>query len=126
VNYVSPKKTVSSHRHRRWSAALLLICIWPAAPLWQKLGLEPFCIQASWPYLKIVSCSPSPDAPTTVTPRALPTPSEQGPVPIIIDDDGSPDGTVALLYFLHNPLFEVKAVTISAEGCVSVDRCMRQ
>jgi inosine-uridine nucleoside N-ribohydrolase len=90
--------------------ALLLILIWPAAPLWQKLGLEPFCIQGSWPHLKIVSCSPSPAA---ITPRPLPTPSGQGPIPIIVDDDGSPDGTIALLYFLRNPLFEVKAVTIS-------------
>jgi hypothetical protein len=48
-----------------------------------------------------------------VTPRPLPTLSGQGPVPIIVDDDGSPDGMVALLYFLRNPLFEVKAVTIS-------------
>jgi purine nucleosidase/pyrimidine-specific ribonucleoside hydrolase len=30
-----------------------------------------------------------------------------------VDDDGSPDGIVALLYFLSNPLFEVEAVTIS-------------
>jgi purine nucleosidase/pyrimidine-specific ribonucleoside hydrolase len=30
-----------------------------------------------------------------------------------MDDDGSPDGAVALLYFLRNPLFDLKAVTIS-------------
>jgi purine nucleosidase/pyrimidine-specific ribonucleoside hydrolase len=30
-----------------------------------------------------------------------------------VDDDGSPDGMIALIYFLRNPLFDVKAVTIS-------------
>jgi purine nucleosidase/pyrimidine-specific ribonucleoside hydrolase len=30
-----------------------------------------------------------------------------------VDDDGSPDGTIALLYFLSHPLFDVRAVTIS-------------
>jgi len=93
--------------------ALLLICLWPAASLWQRLGFEPFCIQGDWPHLKIVSCPPSSGTPIAVTPRPLPIPSGQGPIPIIVDDDGSPDGTIALLYFLRNPLFEVKAVTIS-------------
>ena len=93
--------------------ALLLILIWPAAPLLMRLGLEPVCIQGDWPHFKIVSCPSSPEAPMAVTPRPLPTPSGQSPIPIIVDDDGSPDGMVALLYFLRNPLFEVKAVTIS-------------
>jgi purine nucleosidase/pyrimidine-specific ribonucleoside hydrolase len=35
------------------------------------------------------------------------------PIPVIIDDDGSPDGVLALLYFLRNPLFDVQAITIS-------------
>jgi purine nucleosidase/pyrimidine-specific ribonucleoside hydrolase len=43
----------------------------------------------------------------------LSTLSTQSPIPVIVDDDGSPDGVVALLFFLSNPLFEVKAVTIS-------------
>jgi pyrimidine-specific ribonucleoside hydrolase len=93
--------------------ALLLIVIWPAAPLWQKLGFEPFCIQGSWPHLQTVSCSPRAAAPSIVTPRPLPTLSGQTPIPIIVDDDGSPDGMVALLFFLNNPKFDVRAVTIS-------------
>ena len=92
---------------------LLVILIWPAAPLWARLGLEPFCIQGEWPYLKIVSCTPREEAPSYVTPLPLPTLSGEAPIPVIVDDDGSPDGMVALLYFLRNPLFEVKAVTIS-------------
>ena len=39
--------------------------------------------------------------------------SGQARIPVIVDDDGSPDGMVALLYFLRNPLFDVRAVTIS-------------
>jgi purine nucleosidase/pyrimidine-specific ribonucleoside hydrolase len=92
--------------------ALLVILAWPAAPLWERLGAKPVCIQGSWPHLQIVSCSPA-AAPSVVAPRPLPTVGAQGPIPIIVDDDGSPDGTIALLYFLRIPLFEVKAVTVS-------------
>jgi purine nucleosidase/pyrimidine-specific ribonucleoside hydrolase len=35
------------------------------------------------------------------------------PTPLIWDDDGSRDGVIALLYFLSNPAFEVKAITVS-------------
>jgi len=35
--------------------------------------------------------------------------------PIIHDDDGTPDGTIALIYLLQNPDFDVRAITI-AEG----------
>jgi pyrimidine-specific ribonucleoside hydrolase len=91
---------------------LLVILVWPAARLWERLGFTPVCIQGSWPHLRIASCS-SLVAPSAVTPLPLPTPSAEGPIPIIVDDDGSPDGTVALLYFLRNPLFEVKIVTVS-------------
>jgi pyrimidine-specific ribonucleoside hydrolase len=92
---------------------LLVILIWPAAPLWRRLGLEPVCIQGSWPDFEIVACPEQPVESGTVTLRPLPTPSETEPIPIIVDDDGSPDGMLALLYFLRNPLFDVKAVTIS-------------
>jgi inosine-uridine nucleoside N-ribohydrolase len=73
----------------------------------------PHCGQDSWPKFKIIPCPQyaSGEAPEALLP--LPTTGEQGPVPLIVDDDGSPDGTIALLYFLRNPLFEVKAVTVS-------------
>ena len=32
---------------------------------------------------------------------------------MIVDDDGSPDGVIALLFFLRNPLYSVEAVTVS-------------
>jgi pyrimidine-specific ribonucleoside hydrolase len=91
--------------------ALLVILVWPMAPLWQKLGLEPKCIQGSWPDLQLVSC-PDQEA-VSVTPLPLPSLGADGPIPVIVDDDGSPDGMIALLYFLRNPLFDVRAVTIS-------------
>lgn len=92
---------------------LVVILVWPAAPLWERLGFTPFCIQGSWPHLEIVSCAQPTEAPLAVTPRPLATPSGQEAIPLIVDDDGSPDGMVAMLYFLRNPLFDVRAVTIS-------------
>jgi pyrimidine-specific ribonucleoside hydrolase len=35
------------------------------------------------------------------------------PIPIIVDDDGSPDGVLALLYFLAHPRYRVVAATVS-------------
>jgi pyrimidine-specific ribonucleoside hydrolase len=87
---------------------LLVTLIGPAAPLLFRLGIEPVCIQGDFPDLKFVSC-PS----TAPTPLPLQTPAGQAPVPLIFDDDGSPDGMAALLFFLSNPLYEVKAVTVS-------------
>ena len=49
----------------------------------------------------------------TVTPLALSNQNGHAPIPVIVDNDGSPDGTIALLYFLSNPLIDVWAVTIS-------------
>ena len=92
---------------------LCVILIWPAAPLWARLGFEPFCIQGSWPNIKLVPCEQTSSIPPAVTPRPLPTPSGESPIPVIFDDDGSPDGMIALLYFLRNPLFDVRAVTVS-------------
>jgi purine nucleosidase/pyrimidine-specific ribonucleoside hydrolase len=49
-------------------------------------------------------------------PYPLPTaaPTQQAePVPVIVDDDGSPDGVIALLYFLQHPQYEVKAITVT-------------
>ncbi len=92
---------------------LFVILVALAGPLWVRLGFEPICIQGSWPDFEIGPCPTETAAPSPVTPRSLPPPSEEGPIPIIVDDDGSPDGTLALLYFLRTPLFEVEAVTIS-------------
>jgi pyrimidine-specific ribonucleoside hydrolase len=93
--------------------AMLCILAVAAAPLWARLGIEPVCIQGSWPKFKIVPCpqSATGEAPEALLP--LPTSGVPGPIPLIVDDDGSPDGTIALLFFLRNPQFEVKAVTIS-------------
>ena len=89
---------------------LLFIVIVPAAPLWARLGVKPLCVQGDWPNLRIVSC---PETPSALTPLPLPSLIGQKPLPIIVDDDGSPDGTIALLFFLNNPRFNVRAVTIS-------------
>ena len=93
---------------------LLFILIGPMAPLWSRIGLEPFCIQGEWPHLQIVSCNDTASAHPTVTPLALSNQNGENPIPVIVDDDGSADGTIALLYFLSNPGFDVQAVTISS------------
>jgi|GEM_PF-976541 len=43
---------------------------------------------------------------------AVPQPAAE-PVPVIFDDDGSPDGMVALLYLLSHPRVQVRAITVS-------------
>jgi pyrimidine-specific ribonucleoside hydrolase len=93
---------------------LLFILIGPAAPLWERMGAKPVCIQGAFPHLKVVSCEGNNAVSPTVTPLVLPSLNGQAPIPLIVDDDGSPDGTIALLYFLNNPLFDVRAVTISS------------
>ena len=91
----------------------LFILIGPMAPIWSRMGFEPMCIQGEWPHLQFVSCNDATAALPTVTPLALSNQSGLVPIPVIVDDDGSPDGTIALLYFLNNPGFDVRAVTIS-------------
>jgi pyrimidine-specific ribonucleoside hydrolase len=93
--------------------SLCILLIWPAAPLGKRLGLPPVCLQGDWPHLKIVSCPDSTEELPVSVPRPLPTPVGKVPIPLIVDDDGSPDGMIALLYFLKNPLFDVRAVTVS-------------
>lgn len=88
--------------------ALLLVLVGPGAQLLVRLGVRPVCIQGEFPNLRVVSC---PDS-ATATPLPLPTAGAE-PVPVIFDDDGSPDGMIALLFFLRDPRYEVVAVTIS-------------
>jgi pyrimidine-specific ribonucleoside hydrolase len=87
---------------------LLVVLIGPGAPLLSRMGIEPVCIQGDFPDLKVVAC-PS----TAPTPLPLQSLEGRAPIPLIFDDDGSPDGTLALLFFLSNPLYDVKAVTVS-------------
>jgi pyrimidine-specific ribonucleoside hydrolase len=90
--------------------ALLILISGPVAGL---LGIEPVCIQGDLAHLRIVACPEWTGSQTTVTSYPPPTLSSAGPVPVIFDDDGSPDGLVALLYFLSHPSFDVQAVTVS-------------
>jgi pyrimidine-specific ribonucleoside hydrolase len=92
---------------------LLIVLAVFATPLLVRAGLEPICIQGSWPHLRVVSCPPPTAAVPAITPLPFPTVSGQTPVPIIVDDDGSPDGLLALLAFLRHPFFDVRAVTVS-------------
>ena len=93
------------------AVAFLLIVL--GTPLWVRLGGKPVCIQGDFPDLRIVSCPETMGAQAAVTPLPMPTIAAQGPIPVIIDDDGSPDGLIALLFFLRHPNYEVMAVTVS-------------
>lgn len=95
---------------------VLLLCyilLVPAAPLFVRLGVEPVCVQGDFPRLKLVSCGPSRPSAASITPIPLPTLVGERPVPLIFDDDGSPDGMLALLFFLNHPDYDLRAVTIS-------------
>ncbi len=47
------------------------------------------------------------------TKTATASDQKDSPIHIIWDDDGSPDGIIALLYFLHHPGVKVEAITVS-------------
>ena len=55
--------------------------------------------------------------PQESTPQIEDTPIQEppisSPIPVIWDDDGSPDGVIALLYLLKNPQVRVVAITVS-------------
>jgi purine nucleosidase/pyrimidine-specific ribonucleoside hydrolase len=38
------------------------------------------------------------------------------PIPVIFDDDGSPDATIALMFLLRNPAIDLKALTVNGEA----------
>jgi pyrimidine-specific ribonucleoside hydrolase len=92
---------------------VIVILVLLSGPLTTLLGIEPICIQGNFPDLRIVPCQDGAGNQPTVTPFPLPTVANKARVPVIFDDDGSPDGLVALLYFISHPAFDVKAVTVS-------------
>jgi pyrimidine-specific ribonucleoside hydrolase len=93
--------------------ALIALLLGPAAPLLVRLGVKPICIQGELPNVRIVACPGTAQTQPSVAALPLPTTPAGSPIPIIVDDDGSPDGVIALLFFLSNPQFDVKAVTVS-------------
>lgn len=88
--------------------SLLISACGPA----QESGPTPIPIATDTP-----TSVPSTAVPTaTASPTALPTatPAASSPLmPVIFDDDGSPDGTTALFYLLSHPEVSVKAIGIS-------------
>jgi len=92
---------------------VLILILLLAGPILTRLGVETFCISGEFPDLQFGPCNNQAVNSPTITPYPLPTAASEGPIPIIFDDDGSPDGIIALLYFLRNPLFDVRAVTVS-------------
>jgi len=92
---------------------ILILILLLAGPILTRIGVETFCISGELPDLQFGPCIDQAVTNPTVTPYPFPTIASGDPIPIIFDDDGSPDGIIALLYFLRNPLFDVRAVTVS-------------
>ncbi len=63
-------------------------------------------IAADFDYFQVDSPARSVYLPTVQRP-------DSGSVPVIVDDDGSPDGMIALLYLLRHPGVQVRAITVS-------------
>lgn len=99
--------------------ALLYGIFVAAAPFWVSLGVQPVCLETEGMKIRIVGCPDGPAAAARgtpvpqVTPLPPPTPDVPGGVPLIFDDDGSPDGMTALMFLLRSPQFDLRAVTIS-------------
>jgi len=91
----------------------IVLLIGPLAPLLIELGVEPVCIQGTFPGLTISRCPEEGIQALQSTPTARPVVQTNAAIPVIVDDDGSPDGMIALLYFLEHPGYDVIAVTIS-------------
>jgi inosine-uridine nucleoside N-ribohydrolase len=92
---------------------VIILILLLAGPILEIFGVETFCISGEWPDLQFDPCNTQVVVGPTLTPYPLPTAASGGPIPIIFDDDGSPDGIIALMFFLRNPLFDVRAVTVS-------------
>ena len=57
--------------------------------------------------------TPAPLPVDTATAEPSLEPAAEPQTPVIWDDDGSPDGVIALLYLLKDPRFRVEAITVS-------------
>jgi purine nucleosidase/pyrimidine-specific ribonucleoside hydrolase len=92
---------------------VVLLLLFIRGPILQSFGVEPLiCIRGEFPDIRIESCKNQSGLLPDGTPYPQPT-NSNNPIPVIFDDDGSPDGIIALTYFLQNPNYDVKAVTIS-------------
>jgi purine nucleosidase/pyrimidine-specific ribonucleoside hydrolase len=94
-------------------AVVLVFLILFGGPIMRRLGFEVWCISGDLSDLQVGPCTTGMGVAPTVTPFPLSDTPGASKIPLIFDDDGSPDGIIALLYFLRNPLFDVRAVTVS-------------
>lgn len=85
---------LTSKRERSWMVWLFLV------PVLVFAGALLFMVVERSSYTNHVETAPTPDA-------------SIDRLPVVYDDDGSPDGTSALLYLLSEPQVEVMAVSVS-------------
>lgn len=71
------------------------------------------------PAVVVSAGTPKPSSGDNSSGSSLPPPADPPPtfsgvsIPVIYDDDGSPDGTTALLYLLSHPAVDLKAVNLT-------------
>jgi pyrimidine-specific ribonucleoside hydrolase len=92
---------------------VLILLLLLTGPILTRLGFDTYCITGELPDIQFGPCGNQAVFEPTVTPYPLPIAASESPIPMVFDDDGSPDGLIALLYFLRNPLFDVRAVIVS-------------
>jgi inosine-uridine nucleoside N-ribohydrolase len=98
--------------------ALVLLCLLlavPAGGLLVRLGVQPICIEGSWPHVRVITC-PRPTAalPPLVAGQARSL--DPGARPFIVDTDMAPDDWIAILYLLQHPGVDVRAITVAGTG----------
>ena len=98
----------------RVTTALLLVAVLSAAC--RATSSTPSPVGTAQPETQAAAATPGPSRTSTTVAQETPTPVTQPPptsIPVIFDDDGSPDGTAALFYLLSHPDVSVKGIGIS-------------
>jgi pyrimidine-specific ribonucleoside hydrolase len=103
---------------RTLTGLLLIAALTLSSACAQELIKPPTTTLAEPTHQPIKTLTSEPLAPSqapTDRPVAVPTLElpAQSQIPVIWDDDGSPDGVIALLYLLKNPDVRVEAITVS-------------
>lgn len=109
-------------RDHNFNRTITRLCLLAVVTLCSACAKEPI----KQPTTTLPEPTPQPITTPTDEPQApIPTPTDrpavaptleptaQSQLPVVWDDDGSPDGVIALLYLLKNPEVRVEAITVS-------------
>lgn len=94
------------------AVAAVLLAIVLASTACRAIRPTEVPIPSGQPESQVATTTPRPSSAPTLIAQGTGTPSTER-VPVIFDDDGSPDGTSALFYLLSHPGVAVEAIGIS-------------